>query len=299
MSPALTLACAAVGAAAAVLLLVGYRMLRTDPAEGLEAEDLALLRTEQRRRAEGAGPLTVLGRKVAPSLLQLLGPRPRAWLDSRIAAAGRPGGMTVEIFVERVATWLVMVLPLAALLLVLKMPVLALLTLTVPVLIPLGAVEGDARRRRESIDRNLPDFLDILAVTVSAGVNFRAALLRVAERFDGPIAEEMTLTTSQIANGLPLREAFEAFGRRSGSDNAQQFVSALLQSQELGAPLVSSLNQIARDMRRESAQQQRRKAASTAPTVSLVTSVVLLPGALIFIIVGFIVGADLDLGGLL
>lgn len=299
MSPALTLACAAAGAVAAVLFLVGYRMLRTDPAEGLEAEDLALLRTEQRRRAEGAGPLTVLGRKVAPSLLQLLGAKPRAWLDSRIAAAGRPGGLTVEIFVERVATWLVMVLPLAALLLVLAMPVLALLTLTVPVLIPLGAVEGDARRRRESIDRNLPDFLDILAVTVSAGVSFRAALLRVAERFDGPISEEMTLTTSQIANGLPLREAFEAFGRRSGSDNAQQFVSALLQSQELGAPLVSSLNQIARDMRRESAQQQRRKAASTAPKVSLVTSVVLLPGALIFIIVGFIVGADLDLGGLL
>lgn len=299
MTPALTLVCAVVAAGATVVLLIGYRMLRSDPAEGLETEDLALLRTEQRRRAEGAGPLTVLGRRTAPHLLRVLGPKQRASLDRRIAAAGRPGGMTVDTFAERVATWLIMVLPLVALLLVLGMVPLALLTLTVPVLIPLGAVEGDRRRRRESIDRNLPDFLDILAVTVSAGVNFRAALLRVAERFEGPIADEMTLTTSQIANGMPLRDAFEAFGHRSGSDNAQQFVSALLQSQELGAPLVASLNQIATDMRRESAQQQRRRAASTAPKVSLVTSVVLLPGALIFIIVGFVIGADLDLNGLL
>lgn len=298
MSPTIVLICGAGAAFAALLFLVGYRLMRSDPAEGLEAEDLVLLRKEQRRRAEGSGPLTLLARKVAPSLLSLLSPRQRKGLEARIASSGRPDGLTMESFAERVATWLLMVTPLVLLLLLMGMVPLALLTLTVPILIPLGAVEGGRRRRREGIDRNLPDFLDILAVTVSAGVNFRAALIRVADRFEGPLAEEIHLTTSQIANGLPLRDALESFGQRSGSENAQQFVSALLQSQELGAPLVTSLNQIAVDMRRESAQQQRRRAANTAPKVSLVTSVVLLPGALIFIVVGFIVGSEIDLSGL-
>lgn len=299
MNPALTLVCGVAAAMAALLFLSGYRMMRSEPAEGLEAEDLVLLRKEQRRRAEGSGPLTVLARRVAPLLLSLLSERQRKALDARIAGAGRPDGMTAASFAERVATWLILVAPLFLLLLLMGAVPLALLALTVPILIPFGAIEGAHRRRRESIDRNLPDFLDILAVTVSAGVNFRAALVRVADRFEGPIAEEIQLTTSQIANGMPLRDAFEAFGQRSGSENAQQFVSALLQSQELGAPLVTSLNQIATDMRRESAQQQRRRAANTAPKVSLVTSIVLLPGAMIFIIVGFIVGSDIDLSVLL
>lgn len=298
MTPALTILSGLGAAAAVFLFLLGYRMLRSEPARGLESEDLALLRKEQRRRAEGVGPLTQLGQRVGPALLKMLSPRQLKSLEKRVASAGQSVGMTVDGFASRVGTWLVMVVPLVLLLLLLGMVPLALLTLTVPVLIPLGVVEGARRRRRESIDWNLPDFLDILAVTVSAGVNFRGALVRVAERFEGPLAEEINLTTSQIANGLPLRDAFEAFGQRSGSANAQQFVSALLQSQELGAPLVASLNQIALDMRRESAQQQRRKAANTAPKVSLVTSVVLLPGALIFIVAGFIVGSEIDLSGL-
>lgn len=299
MSPTMVLLCGLGAASAVVLFLVGYRLMRSDPAAGLEAEDFALLRREQRRRAEGTGPLTQLASRLAPHLLAALPPRLRKGLEVRIASAGQSAGMTVNGFAERVATWLIMVVPLALMLALLGMIPFALLALTIPILIPLGAVEGARRNRRESIDRNLPDFLDILAVTVSAGVNFRAALVRVAARFRGPLAEEIELTTSQIANGLPLREAFQAFAVRSGSGNAQQFVSALLQSQELGAPLALSLNQIATDMRRESAQQQRRRAANTAPKVSLITSVVLLPGALIFIVVGFIVGSDIDLAGIL
>lgn len=293
------LAVAAAAAGAVVLFLVGYRQLRTDPTVHLDAEDLRLLRQEQRRRAEGAGPLLRLARLFTGPIRRLLGARGLAALQKRIDEAGRPGGLTVDGFIERVAMWVVIVSPLVVLLLAMAQPLLALLTLTVPVLIPLGSLAGEQRRRRERIDRDLPDFLDILAVTVSAGVNFRAALVRVAERFKGPLADEVTFTIEQIANGLPMRDAFQDMRGRSASESVGQFVSALLQSQELGAPLAESLNQIAADMRRESAQRQRRAAAKTAPRVSLVTSTVLLPGAMIFIIVGFILGSDVDFGALL
>lgn len=299
MSAGLALALAGAGAGAALLFLVGYRLLRTDPASHLDAEDLVLLRREQRRRAEGVSPLRRLAAALAPRLRRLLTRRQLEALSTRIEEAGRPGGLTVDGFLERTALWVILVTPLALLLLAVGNVPIALLSLTVPVLMPLGSLAGAQRRRRERIDRDLPDFLDILAVTVSAGVNFRAALVRVAERFKGPLADEVNLTISQIANGLPMRDAFQAMRGRSGSESVGQFVSALLQSQELGAPLAESLNQIAADMRRDSAQRQRRKAAQTAPRVSLVTSVVLLPGALIFIIVGFIVGSDVDFGAFL
>ena len=77
-----------------------------------------------------------------------------------------------------------------------------------------------------------------------------------------------------------------------------RFVTAFLQAEELGAPLADTLNQIALDMRRESAQALRRKAAQTAPRVTLVTSLVLVPAALILVVVGLVLGADIDFGGL-
>ena len=132
------------------------------------------------------------------------------------------------------------------------------------------------------------------AVTVSAGVAFRPALSRVAERFEGPLADEMVLTLNQIANGATRRDAFADLRRRNESEALVVFVTAFLQSEELGAPLAPTLDQIAADMRRDSAQRLRRKAARVAPRVTLVTSLVLVPGALILVIVGIVLGSGVD-----
>jgi tight adherence protein C len=282
-----------------VLFMVGYRQMRSDAMDTLAVDDLNLLRGQQRRRAEGELPLSKLARSQVPRLRRLLGPARLARLQRMIDEAGRPDGLTVDGYLTRTAWWALLTLPLFLMLLLLGNLLLAALALVVPVLLPLAAVSGAQRRRREQIDRDLPDFLDVLAVTVMAGVNFRAALARVAERFEGPLGEEITLTLHQIANGASVRQAFQDLRRRSSSEAVAQFVSALLQSQELGAPLAESLKQIAEDMRRESGQRQRRAAARTAPRVTLVTSLVLVPGALIFIVVGLFLGADVDVASLL
>ena len=158
---------------------------------------------------------------------------------------------------------------------------------------------GQGRRRRESIDRDLPDFLDILAVTVNAGIAFRSALARVIDRFDGPISDEVRLTLDQMGHGASTKVAFLAMQRRSGSTAVRSFTTAFLQADELGAPLAETLNQIALDMRRENAQALRRKASQTVPKVTLVTSLVMVPAALILIIVGLAIGSGIDFGGLM
>lgn len=164
------------------------------------------------------------------------------------------------------------------------------------IVMPLARLSTLGRKRREQIDRDLPDFLDVLAVTVSAGIGFRQALGVVSTRFGGPLADEIMTTLHQITNGASVRAAFRALRERNSSDAMEEFTTAYLQAEELGAPLVDTLNQIAGDMRRAAAQRNRQKAAQLAPRVTLLTTVVMVPGAMILLIVGLYIGADLNLG---
>lgn len=286
-------------AGAVVLGMVGYRSFRQDALDTLAVEDLQLLRGQQRRRAEGTSPLQRLAQRLVPDLRRRLGPKRLEALQRRIDEAGRPDGLTVDGFLANCAWWLVLVTPLCLVFALQGSLLQAVLAMSVPVLIPLARLERFRRTRRERMDRDLPDFLDVLAVTVMAGVGFRQALARVASRFDGPLGDEVQLTLHQIANGASVRQAFSDLRSRSSSEPVAKFVSALLQSQELGAPLAESLQQIALDMRRDSAQRQRRDAARTAPRVTLVTTVVLVPASMILLFVGLFVGSPVDFGELL
>jgi tight adherence protein C len=290
------------GAALAVAFIVfvlGYRMLRTDATETLAVEDLVLLRAAQRAEAEGMGPLERLAARLVPGLRRSLGPPRISRLQHRIDQAGRPDGMTVDIFLRRVVMWALLCLPLAFVLLLQGQLFGVLVAALIPLLIPFGRLSGAQRRRREALDRDLPDYLDVLAVTVTAGVAFRPALARVSERFTGPVADEIVLTLGQLGNGASVRQAFGALAERTSSEAMSQFVTAFLQSEELGAPLADTLNQIALDMRRDNAQRMRRKAAQAAPRVTLVTSLVLVPAALVLVIAAIIVGSRVDFGALL
>ena len=66
------------------------------------------------------------------------------------------------------------------------------------------------RRARQRIDKDLPDFLDVLTVTVGAGLGFRNALDRVSVELEGPLAEEVQTVLRQLSLGSSRRAAFEA-----------------------------------------------------------------------------------------
>lgn len=298
MTALLVAAPALVVVACLVLFVLGFRSLRADPVDGLEVDDLVLLRDSQRQEAAGMGPLQRLARPLVPLLRRLIGPALIARLRRMIELAGRPEGVDEDTVLLRMATWFVLVAPLSVIL-VLRGSWYALPVGAVAVVVlPLAGVARERRLRQERIDRDLPDFLDVLAVTVTAGVGFRSALATVSERFGGPLAEEIVLTLNQIRNGASLRDGFQRLRQRNDSEPLSAFVTAYLQSEELGAPLAQTLNRIAQDMRRDSAQRQRQQAARVAPRVTLVTSMVLVPGALVILVVGFVLGIDVNLGSI-
>ncbi|HTE62894.1 MAG TPA: type II secretion system F family protein [Solirubrobacteraceae bacterium] len=237
-----------------------------------------------------------LGPRVAPSIRT----RQRERIAHRLDLAGRPGGVTVQRFIG-----------LKAALATLLGGVVALLVLagSSPLLLPLAIAVGwfgpdlwlarEARLRQERIERDLPDFLDILAVTVRAGLGYRAALGRVAEALGGPIADEMLTALRQMELGASRRQAFLALRERSASESLGTFIAAQLQAEELGVPLSQALNDIAEDMRRTAHQNARRRASRAAPRVSLIVTTMIVPGAMILILVSILLGSDLSESGLL
>jgi tight adherence protein C len=287
-------------AAAGLFLLgvTGLRMARSDALEGWDVGDIALLRDESKRR-ERRGPIDALAHRLAPRLARALGPRTLARIRQRIDLAGRPDGMTVETFLQLIMKYAVVFGFFALCLFMLGNNFSALLCLVAVPLLPFSRLAGHQRRRQERIANDLPDFLDILSVTVSAGIGFRTALGRVSQRFDGPLRDELLQTLHQLDVGVPRRAAFEALRDRCDSEPMDSFVSAFLQAEELGAPLATTLNNIALDMRRESAQAARRKAARTVPRVTLVVSIVLVPPTLLIIVVGLYLGSGVDIGQVL
>ncbi|MYW64831.1 type II secretion system F family protein [Streptomyces sp. SID8379] len=278
-------------------VFMGVRMYRAD---AKVPSDLALaLEVGATRVSAPSSAIDRLGMRFAPLVLRLMGPRRVDAKRRRIDMAGNPGGLTIDRYAARRAVYgafgVVMGLVFASS----SQPLLAILTFA------FGAFAADAlilqamRERKDVIDRTLPDFLDVLAVVVSAGLGFRQALDRVAEKYEGPWADELRITLRQMDMGVPRRQAFDELRRRNASEQVAQFVSALQQGEELGSPIADTLIQLATDMRRTDAQNSRRRAAKTIPKATMVTLVFMLPATMILIGTGMFLGSGSDFGSIL
>jgi tight adherence protein C len=242
------------------------------------------------------GPAKRLEVRLERPMAGLLGENRLERISHLLDAAGRPLEMTARRFAGRKAA-LMVVLGAAGLLLSLTSanPIWLCLYLVAGWIAPDAWLSGRARRRQARIDRDLPDFLDVLAVSVTAGVGFRPAMRRVAEGVGGPVGEEVLTALHQIDLGQPRREAFEAMRARNDSEFVAQFVTSLLQAEELGVPLADALQDLAREMRRSAHQRARRRAQRAGPRVSLITTALIVPGAMILILAAMFAGIGTDI----
>jgi len=232
--------------------------------------------------------IDALGIRTQKFLRRLYGPIRLKSLDRRLKNAGNPEGLTLDLFIQREAGFISLSILLLVIFTLLGHPVYGIL---------FGVVFSGwmylwlfqaVRKRQASIDRDLPDFLDILAITVLSGMSFRSSLERVCNHFEGPVAEEMQKTLHEMRLGVSRRDAFTATKERCRSDNIDNFVTALLQSEELGTPIGDALASIVKEIRRERAQQVRRDAAKAQPKVALVATTTMVPGAMILMLGGMI-----------
>lgn len=239
-----------------------------------------------------------IGRPFTGSILASLTDKRRRSVHERIEASGRVDGLTVERYVQRKAGEVTLYGSLSVLLFLSDNALFGLVMLAFVGLTDLS-MYVKAQERADQVQSQLPDFLDVLAVTVSAGMSFRAAVGRVADSMPGVLAGEFVIALRQMELGTSRREAFDALRRRNRNESLSKFVTAIQQAEELGAPLSDTLVNISQDMRRADAQYMRRKAQQLNPRVTVVTATTLLPGLLILIVGSMILGSDIDFGLLL
>lgn len=139
--------------------------------------------------------------------------------------------------------------------------------------------------RRDKILKSLPDVLDMLSVSVEAGLGFDAALQKVVEKIEGPLSTEFQRTLNEIKLGKPRREALKDLAVRVEVDDVSTFISSLIQADQLGVS-ISNVLRVQSDQVREKRSQRAEEKAQKAPVKILIPLVFFIFPAIFIILLG-------------
>jgi tight adherence protein C len=146
-------------------------------------------------------------------------------------------------------------------------------------------VSSKTRRRRETIRAQLPDALDLLAVSVEAGLGFDGAIVKLTENMEGPLAEEFALTLSEMRIGESRQDALKKLSDRVATPELAAFVRAIVQADQFGISLGRILRVQATDtrLRRQAAAEEK---AMKAPIKMLFPTVAFIFPAMFLVVLG-------------
>ena len=146
-------------------------------------------------------------------------------------------------------------------------------------------VNARARRRREAAETQLPDALDLLAVSVEAGLGFDAAVAKLTEYLEGPLIDELGLALSEMRIGRGRQEALRRLAERLDTPGVTAFVRAVVQADQLGISLGRMLRVQADDARKRR-QTAAEEKAMKAPVKMLFPTVLFIFPAMFLVILG-------------
>ena len=128
---------------------------------------------------------------------------------------------------------------------------------------PSWMVRSRAKARQEAIRNALPDTLDLLAITVEAGLSFDQALSRITSRADGPLAEELQRLQQEIQLGKQRGDAWQDLADRTDVGELKSFVLAMVQADQFGVSIVRLLKVQSHEIRVK----RRQRAEETAQKI--------------------------------
>jgi tight adherence protein C len=199
-----------------------------------------------------------------------------ATIQNKLSLAGRPGNLTVNGFISVKFASGVVVGVLGYLLVVLgklELPVLGQSISHVVLGVGLGFLgylfpdlwlRQEVQKRQKEIRLALPNALDLLTISVEAGLGFDAALVRVTEKYKNALSEEFTQVLNEVRLGRPRLEALDDMGRRVGVEELHSFIQALIQSEQLGVGIAKVLRIQSEEMRRKRRQRAEEQAAQAS-----------------------------------
>jgi tight adherence protein C len=138
-------------------------------------------------------------------------------------------------------------------------------------------------KRQQSLGRALPDSMDLLTISVEAGLGFDAALSQVARNTQGPLAGEFFRVLQEMQIGKSRTEAFRALAERTTVPELRAFVSSLVQADQFGIPVANVLREQSRELRIKRRQVAEEKAQKVP--VKIMVPLVLFIFPVIFIVI--------------
>ena len=264
-------------------VFVFFRGLATAPSEDLLETRLAQFRDQTVTLEEIELQQPFNERFIRPALERLgaflnarVGRDRIVSIQNKLSLAGRPGNLTVNGFIS-----VKLVLGIGAG--VLGFLLFTLAKMSFPLIPPpvgtivLAALAGLAgyffpdlwlrqkvQRRQKEIRLALPNALDLLTISVEAGLGFDAALVRVTEKYKNALSEEFTQVLNEVRLGRPRLEALDDMGRRVGVEELHSFIQALIQSEQLGVGIAKVLRIQSEEMRRKRRQRAEELAAQAS-----------------------------------
>ena len=159
--------------------------------------------------------------------------------------------------------------------------------------LPFSRLKAAAKKRKADIQRALPDFLDMLASTVQAGLAFNAALAHAQDVAAGPLGEEIKAALSEVRMGRSKAQALRSMAERVKQEQLTAVVTAVVQAEQLGTNMAQILDELAEDVRNRR-MMRAEELANMMPTKMVIPMALFMLPALFVMIFGGIVAQYLS-----
>lgn len=207
-------------------------------------------------------------------------------VKKQLMQAGFPYGLTVERFQGLKIFLLIAGVIIGGVSLVLRLPFAEVSVILLPVggyMLTILWLRKKAKQRQAELSYQLPDFLDTMSVTLQAGVGLDQALRDIVPYFEGPIKDEFGRFIQETDVGVPRADAYRALLNRNDSREFQMLIKSLIQGERLGVPISKTFKQQSEEMRKIKKEKIKEEAAKASPKVTLITTFLVMPSALILI----------------
>lgn len=128
---------------------------------------------------------------------------------------------------------------------------------------PDALLSGRAQRRQLAIQKALPDTMDLLTISVEAGLGFDAAMAQVVRNVDGPLSQEIARMLHELQLGVSRADAFRKLADRTDVDELRAFVVSMIQANKFGVGIANVLRAQAKELRMKRKQRAEQKAMQT------------------------------------
>ena len=287
----------AVVAAAAVLLIV-YGLVGTAPVDpvqarltqlgSMQAKNLEELELQQPFFDRTIKPLTA---RLSGSVARITSANFSERTDKRLALAGNPGDMRTGDWLGIKAMGAVAGAGILFLLFgilggnILNGIVFGVLGLGIGYIFPEFWLSGRIKKRQKLVLIQIPDALDLLTISVRAGLGFDAALGKVVEKMKGPLVDEFRRALAEVRVGKVRRDALRDIVARTEVQPLTNFIGAIIQAEQLGVS-ISKVLQIQSEQLRIERRQRAEEMAAKAPIKMLFPLVGCIFPALFIVILG-------------